>query len=209
MSVQLSRPRKRLAKEARRGQILEAALRAFCRGGYHGTHVGDVIREAGVARGTFYLHFQSKHDVFAALVDRMLQIFLDARPPVPEPEIRTIADVEHVLRSSYRTVLETFRRHRHLCRLLFDEAVGVDKGFTERLAKHFRTWHERVQGTFRLFVERGLARKDLDLEVTPDLVLGMVERVTRRYLLAYRAPDLDRIVDALVALELAGIRADR
>ena len=196
-----------MPKAERKEQILQAALKVFGKGGYHGTHVDHVIREAGVARGTFYLYFQSKHDVFAALVDRMLTIFLDARPPIPEPEIHAPADAEVVLTHSYRVLFETFRRHRHLCRLLFDEAVGLDKGFADLLAKHFRVWHERVASTFRLFVERGAARKDLDLEVTPDLVLGMVERVTRRYLFTERAPDIDRLVRAIVAFEIRGIRA--
>ena len=128
MSVQSTRPparrRTRLAKEERREQILTAALEVFGRGGYHGTHVDHVIRAAGVARGTFYLYYKSKHDVFAALVERMLKIFLDARPALPEPQIRTPADAETVLRASYTALFTTFRKHRELCRLLFDEAVG-------------------------------------------------------------------------------------
>jgi len=141
----------RLTKEARREQILEAALTAFERGGYHGTHVDAIVEEAGVARGTFYLHFPGKHEVFEALVDRMLGIFLDVKPTSPEPPIRSPADAEAVLRASYRTVFETFRTHRRLCRLLFEEAVGLDKGFSKRLAKHFLAWHGRVRATLDLF----------------------------------------------------------
>lgn len=206
MSVQ-RRPRTRLTKEDRREQILAAALRAFGRGGYHGTHVDDVVREAGVARGTFYLHFPSKHAVFAALVERTLQLFLDARPPIPEGELHSLADAERILKNSYRTLFETFRKHRQLCRLLFDEAIGVEKGFAEALERHFQVWHERVAGTLALFVDRGIARRDLDVPLTADLVLGMAERVTRRHLFAERAPSIDRLVDAIVALELRGIRA--
>jgi AcrR family transcriptional regulator len=206
MAVQPKKPRRRLAKEARREQILDAALTVFGRGGYHGTHVDHVIREAGVARGTFYLHFESKHEVFSALVDRMLSIFLEVRPSEPEPKVHGPAEAEAILRASYRTVFEAFRRHRRLCRLLFEEAVGVDKGFSERLAGHYRVWHERVAGTFRYFVERGAARRDLDADVTADLVLGMVERITRVHLLGEKAPDMDRLVDAIVSFEMRGIR---
>lgn len=197
--------RTQLSKEARREQLLEAALTAFERGGYHGTQVSDVIREAGVARGTFYLHFPSKHAVFAALVDRMLALFLEVRPAEPDPDVTSAADVETVLRRSYRTVFETFRGQRRLCRLLFEEAAGVDKGFTDAIARHFRAWHDRVARTLQLFVARGVARGDLDVALTGDLVLGMVERIARRHLFAERAPDLERLVDAVVALELRGI----
>ena len=207
MAAKRAKKRRRLAPKARREEILKAALTAFVRGGYHGTHVSHVIHEAQVARGTFYLYFSSKHEVFEALVDRMLSIFLETRPASPTPEIKTLADAEALLRASYRVVLETFRRHRHLCRLLFDEAVGADKGFAERLAKHYQAWHARVLTTLADFVHRGVARKTLDAEVTADLVLGMVERVTRRYLFPDRAPDLDRLVDAIVSFELRGTRA--
>jgi AcrR family transcriptional regulator len=209
MPVHSKKPRRRLTAPARREEILEAALTVFGHGGYHSTHVDHVIREAGVARGTFYLHFKSKHDVFAALVDRMLGIFLTVRPSEPEPDVKGASDAEAVLRLSYRSLFETFRRHRRLCRLLFDEAVGLDKGFAGLLERHFRAWHERVRGTLRYFVQRGAARRDLDLDITADLVLGMVERLTRRHLVPEKAPDLGRLVDAVVTFEMRGIRAGR
>ncbi len=199
------RRRTRLAKGDRREQLLAAAERAFLRGGYHGTHVDDVIREAGIARGTFYLHFESKHAIFAALVERMLALFLEARPATPEPEIRNVADAEALLRLSTRTVLETFRAHRGLCRLLLEEAVGADKGFAARLAAHEREWHARVADTRREFVERGIARADLDCDVHAEMVIGIMERITRQYLLPDAEPDIGALVEAVVALELRGL----
>lgn len=200
-----TKPRRLMQREARREQILTAALKAFSRGGYHGTHVADVIAEAQIARGTFYLHFQSKHDVFAALVDRTLEILLDVRPEREEPPVRRRADAEAILRASYTLVLETIHQHRRLMRLLFDEALGIEKGFRKQLEQHFAIWHERITATLRYFQEHGVGRDDLDIEVTGQLALGMVERLARRYLFGARQPDIPRLVDALVAFELRGI----
>lgn len=199
------RPRRRLTKQARREEILEAALNVFERGGYHSTHVDAVIREAGIARGTFYLHFRSKHEVFAALVERMLSIFLAARPTGAEPVVDGPPAAEAILRASYRTVFETLRRHRRLARLLFEEAVGLDKGFADALATHYREWHGRVRATLERFREAGAARRGLDAEITAEMVLGVVERLARRYLFADRGVDLERLVDAVVSLEMRGI----
>jgi AcrR family transcriptional regulator len=196
-----------MAKDARREQILEAALHAFERGGYHGTHVDDVIREAQIARGTFYVHFDGKHAVFAALVDRMLAVFLEARPPEGLDTVRTASDAAAYLRASYGIVFRTFRRHRRLCRLWLEEAVGVEKGFTARLDAHYRAWHQRVAEVRRAFVRAGAARRDLDVDLTADLVLGMVERLTRRHVLGEAEPDVDRLADAVVAFEMRGIGA--
>ena len=177
---------------------------AFTKGGYHATHVEQIVEAAGVARGTFYLHFESKHAVFEALVDRMLALFLEARPTGEEPGIRTRADAEEILRASYETVLGTFHKHRKLVALVFDEAVGLGKGFRKKLESHYREWGRRVAHTLTVFQERGIARPDLDVEVTAEMVIGMTERVTRQFILPRARPDLERCVEALVAYELGG-----
>ena len=203
MSVR--RRRQRLAPELRRQQILEAALRVFVERGYHAAHVDHVIRAAGVARGTFYLYFDSKHDVFEALVQRMLDLFLRARPASPDIVVRTPRDVEQELRRIYTALFEVFRENRHLCRLLLEEAVGVDKGFAEALDQHHRAWHARVAARLRHFVSCGAARRDLDIDVTATGIIGMAEGLTRRYLLVDRPPPLSRLVEAAVAFELQGL----
>ena len=135
----------------------------------------------------------------------MFSIFLDVRPTEPIPDGGGAAAAEAILRASYRIVFSTLREHRRLARLLFEEAVGLDKGFSEALSTHYRAWHGRVRGTLDGFRENGSARGDLDSEMTAEMVLGTVERLARRHLFAERAPDLDRIIDAVVALEMRGI----
>jgi AcrR family transcriptional regulator len=56
-------------KEGRRREILAAALRCFARNGFHSTTITDIVRESGVSQGTFYLYFETKDDVIAALAD--------------------------------------------------------------------------------------------------------------------------------------------
>ena len=196
--------RQYLRREERREQILAAALKVFCQGGYHGTHVSEIVREAGVARGTFYLHFQSKHEVFAALVARMLELFL-ALPTEDGAGMRTLDGAREALARSYRTLFETLRAERRLCSLLLEEAVGLDKGFREALEGHYAAWHVRVRKTLATLVAAGVARGNLDLDVAAELVIGAVERAVRRYVLPNAEPDLDRLVAALVDFELHGV----
>lgn len=198
------KPRAYLPKEERREQILEAALACFVRGGYHATHVSDVVDEAGVARGTFYLHFESKHDVFEALVDRMLGVFLGL-PKQAWRAARTRDEAHEVLTGAYHRTFSTLRANRHLCRLLLEEAVGIDKGFRARLEEHYAAWNARIGEMLDALVEAGVARADLDRELTGELVVGMVDRVTRRYLLGDEEPDLGRLVRGVVAFELRGV----
>ena len=50
-------------RQDRREQVLLCAQRVFSRKGYHAAGVADIIQAAGVARGTFYLYFESKRRV--------------------------------------------------------------------------------------------------------------------------------------------------
>lgn len=56
-------------KEGRRQEILAAALRCFAGNGFHATTITDIVRASGVSQGTFYLYFETKDDVIAALAD--------------------------------------------------------------------------------------------------------------------------------------------
>jgi AcrR family transcriptional regulator len=65
------RPRWRRRKEARPVEIVTAALECFVERGYAATKLADVARRAGVSKGTVYLYFRDKEDLFRAVVDRM------------------------------------------------------------------------------------------------------------------------------------------
>jgi len=55
----------------KRGRILDAAQSLFLRYGVKRTALDDVVREAGIAKGTLYLYFNSKDALFAAIAERL------------------------------------------------------------------------------------------------------------------------------------------
>ncbi len=55
-------------KEARPGELLDAALDLFVEKGFAATRVEEVAGRAGVSKGTLFLYFQSKDDLFKAVV---------------------------------------------------------------------------------------------------------------------------------------------
>jgi AcrR family transcriptional regulator len=57
-------------KKATRGLLFDVAMRLFETSGYDTVNVDDIVRESGVARGTFYFHYQSKEDVLYEAVRR-------------------------------------------------------------------------------------------------------------------------------------------
>jgi AcrR family transcriptional regulator len=58
----------RLSAPARREQILDVALEVFAHAGFHGASMNDVADAAGVTKPVLYQHFDSKRDLYQALI---------------------------------------------------------------------------------------------------------------------------------------------
>jgi AcrR family transcriptional regulator len=63
-----SRPRWRRRKDARPDEILAAALESFAARGFAATRLEDVAARAGISKGTLYLYFNGKEELFEAVV---------------------------------------------------------------------------------------------------------------------------------------------
>lgn len=63
-------PARRLRRADRREDILAAASRAFARAGYAATSLDDIATEAGISRVILYRHFDSKADLYRAVLNR-------------------------------------------------------------------------------------------------------------------------------------------
>jgi AcrR family transcriptional regulator len=63
-------PVRRLRRAERRQQILAAATQAFARAGFAATSLDDLAAQAGVSRAILYRHFDSKTDLYRAVLDR-------------------------------------------------------------------------------------------------------------------------------------------
>jgi AcrR family transcriptional regulator len=65
-------PRVSKSPEERKKQILDAAMELFQTKGYERTAVSDIVKKIGVAQGTVYYYFNSKHEIADALIERDL-----------------------------------------------------------------------------------------------------------------------------------------
>ncbi|MBP0725211.1 TetR family transcriptional regulator [Bacillus sp. RG28] len=141
-------------KEKRKQQILEAAERVFIRLGYEPATLKDIVEETGMSRGWIYLYFQTKEEIFLALMEKFDQGNFQAINELLQnshkiwPVIETIfteqkKDFPSITKSMAPALYEYFitgwrdeNRRKHLS-LRFEKAVdkleemmqiGVEKG---------------------------------------------------------------------------------
>lgn len=63
---------------SKREQILDGAWRMFRQKGFDAASMNDITREAGVSKGTIYVYFSNKEELFEALIDRHRREFADS-----------------------------------------------------------------------------------------------------------------------------------
>jgi AcrR family transcriptional regulator len=103
---------------ARRAEILDAALRVFGQYGYRRTSVDDIAREAGIAKGTVYLSFASKEEVFQALAQRLSQQMLAGAEAASRRPGTTADKLAAMHAAWFGTYAETITRSPHAAELL-------------------------------------------------------------------------------------------
>jgi AcrR family transcriptional regulator len=103
---------------ARRTAILDAALRVFGQYGYRRTSMDDIAREAEIGKGTIYLSFASKEEVFQAL-SRSLSARMLADAEAARHGPGTTADRLAAMHAAwFGTYAETIQRSPHAAELL-------------------------------------------------------------------------------------------
>jgi AcrR family transcriptional regulator len=113
-------PARRLPRAQRREQILAAATEAFARSGFAATSLEDIAAEAGITRVILYRHFDSKTDLYQAVLDRMC--------------VRLDAHVGGFTDASIDDLLEAAAESPAGFRLLFQHAMREPE-FSERIEK--------------------------------------------------------------------------
>jgi AcrR family transcriptional regulator len=103
-------------KEAKRQNLLDSAYELFLEKGTLGTTISDIVQRADVAKGTFYLYFKDKDDIFHALVDRIsYRVLADAVRSVHES---TETDFTEKVILFADCIIEYFRRSPMVLRLM-------------------------------------------------------------------------------------------
>ena len=176
----------------RRAQLMEAALAAFSQGGYHGTHVSHIIAEAGVARGTFYLYFQGKREVFQALIDEMFTS-LDSVLEALDPRAPSPIDL---LRGNLERFVGVLLARPRLTTLLIEQGAPLEPEVRERLRGFYADLTQKVEQGLALGEELGLF-EPVDREVVARAIVGAVKEVFYSWDHQRDAFDPRRVADAL------------
>lgn len=174
-------------------KLLDAAAAEFGDHGFHEASVSSITRRAGVALGTFYTYFDSKDEIFRALVADMSDAVKLAAREALEPGMGAL----QVERAALEAFLRFAGEHKEVYRII-DEAEFVDPS-SYRL--HYETIAARIEDRLRAGVEAGEMREGIG-ETEAWALMGMNVFLGLRYAIWARDSDPDAGVLAETANRL-------
>lgn len=193
---------------SRRADLMAAARRIFAERGYHETTVEDVTRAAGVAKGTFYLYFQEKREIFLAVIRELLD-----QVKAIGVEAGELGPGEHPLAFMRRAetaaerLMEIFQDNKALARLAYRESMGMDPALDHMIRTFYREVAEIEATNIRRAQQAGLIRRDADPLLTAYAHIGMAERVLLTFLEEPDTfPSLHEVVRQLLHLAFEGLK---
>ena len=178
--------------EKRRRELIEIAYKKFTAKGYENTSVDEIIEEAGIAKGTYYYHFESKEQMLEEVINMMLEKgtqkavdVLNSRASIPEKVVGIILsyrpDVNEITIQNALNMPENIIMHNKMNRHMIEKMVPLLSEVTEEGIKagvfDCDNIPERIRAILilssSLFDEMDFTEKDVDVFIdTVEKILG-------------------------------------
>ncbi len=178
--------------------LLEAGAHVFAENGVARTRAADISRAAGVAVGTFYLHFADKQALLRELLFRGMT---ELRARLYEIYKTPHASVAEAVRHQVETMVRLAEEHPAICRILFSTEVASTPIGAEVLNLLAGMQEEGL----REGMAEGHVRKDIDPAVAAQTLVGMQMHVLSWWTRDPGVAPREVLIDTLTKVRLSGV----
>lgn len=193
------RTKEEVVEEFRKQTICDAAMRVVARKGIRSVTVQDIADEAGVAKGTIYIYFQSRDEILARTMDGATEQLLEKLAAACQ-SCRSFRDL---LERRVRTQLQHFEENRDFFRMYLAMAEPLGE---KRLRKHatYQTYLAQLEQLLRGAVERKEIR-DVRVDRMAVAISSVVRDIVLHRIIEREPPPLDEDVSFAVDFIMRGI----
>lgn len=157
-----------VTREEVRDAILDAADRRLARFGYKKMTVDELASDAGIGKGTVYLHFTSKEEVVLSHVDRLVDRLCAQLEEIAQNGEPAGARLKAML---VERVIFRLQAVQHYTESLTDVLAAIRPALVERRARHF----DREAQIFARVLADGRRTGELDVPRAPETARALVE----------------------------------
>lgn len=188
--------------ENRKIEIVKAAVTCFAKFGYHATSISLIIEQAKIARGTFYLYFKSKHEIFEFVLDDFIS---ELNGQIKSISLDSGESPALQMRGNVERVVDAILTRPEIAKIIFNEAVGLDETINAKLKDFYAKLLSMISSSIRRGISIGLLRKT-DPTIASCIALGALrELVTQKEIFANAKVDRNAMVDGAIDVIFGGL----
>lgn len=185
-----------------RQRLLDAAAAEFASKGLDGARIDDISTAAGLAKGTIYNYFESKLDVFSAVIDEWTRRSTLARQILPED-----APVRDQLHAIVVADMAVAKEMEEFARTAFREVISAPVHVVEQLLPAFDPVDAELHRVIEQAQHRGELRSDRTSNELSRMFLTLVNGLMLEHWMPGSSIKLEDIADLSVDYYLDGARA--
>ncbi len=158
--------------EKKRKKITALAIAEFARADYNNASISNIVKQAKIAKGSFYQYFEDKKDLYLYIVDLAYEqriAFVQKAQNTPKPK-----DFFETLRQTFRTSVQFSLQQPQLAQIV-NRAAYDDSPVRETVSARARTV---TQQYVRELVEQGIINGDLHPHISPELATFVIVAAT-------------------------------
>ena len=182
---------KRLSAEERRATIITVAKRLFARTGFHGVSIDDIVSEVGVSPAILYRHFESKEELYQAV----LQEFSATRESYIEAVVADDIGFEQVLRGMTTVFVSSIINHPDMLKMEMHSQLDDSSASQDFFLNRWKSFTDYIE--FSLNELQALGKiKPINAQAAALMYQGMIREV----LILKCMQQSDRLKDTPIAL---------
>lgn len=192
---------KHKSSDERSRQILQAARACFLRKGYFATRMDEIAKQAGLSKGGVYFHFNSKRDIFSALVHKEYEAAIGVVEAVSVGE-GGVDDKLLALGMHFTQLFANSAENPKFMAIIGEMALR-DKEIEAMLREIQDSHIDKMKN----LIEKGIAQgqiREVDTESVAFLLKSMLDGIQTSYAIGYEV-DLERMLAAGIDLVMNGI----
>lgn len=202
------KPRRRAVSEAdknmRRATMLAAAKHVFAERGFHQTKIADIARAAGVSYGSIYWYFDSKEDLFRALMTSEEDALRDhIEKAIAGAPARS--DPVGAFKAAVTATFEFFEDDREAAKLLFRDSLALGGDIEKHLFGIYSRFIREIEGTVVEARKRG-AIVDVPPRMVAISVAALISQIALRRINTDDGLKAPVVANYLVDLLINGLR---
>lgn len=170
MIQRATRTKKDIVTEFRTSEILAAAHRVFADKGFHASTIEEVAQAANVAKGTVYLYYRSKHDLYWAALEVGIKNMLSRT----KSNMDRAGTTELKIRAFIETKIRYFDENRDFFKIYYSEFGNVLTHPAEARRDFTRLYRSQAR-MLQAVLERGLRRKEVRCNRAESAALAIAE----------------------------------